>query len=158
MHSNIPFRYLLHYLRGQIIPKKNCNFIFYIPFCLKLVCNCRRHKLWLIIIIIIIIRYLQYIATYLGHFQPKLNIKLKTILHVTNTLSGPGSSVGIATDYGLGGPESNPGGEEFSVRPDRTKGHPSLLYNGYWVFTGSTGGRGVGLTPTPSSAESPRKE
>ena len=26
---------------------------------------------------------------------------------------GPGSSVGIATDYGLDGPGSNPGGEEI---------------------------------------------
>ena len=26
---------------------------------------------------------------------------------------GPGSSVGIATDYGLEGPESNPGGDEI---------------------------------------------
>ena len=31
---------------------------------------------------------------------------------------GPGSSVGIATDYGLGGPGSNPGGEEI-FRPSR---------------------------------------
>jgi hypothetical protein len=27
--------------------------------------------------------------------------------------SGPGNSVGIATDYGLDGPRSNPGGNEF---------------------------------------------
>jgi len=27
--------------------------------------------------------------------------------------SGPGSSVGIATDYGLEGPESNSGGDEI---------------------------------------------
>ena len=27
--------------------------------------------------------------------------------------SGPGSSVGIATDYGLDGSESNPGGDEI---------------------------------------------
>ena len=26
---------------------------------------------------------------------------------------GPGSSVGIASDYGLGGPGSNPGGDEI---------------------------------------------
>ena len=31
---------------------------------------------------------------------------------------GPGSSVGIATDYGLDGPGSNPGGDEIS-RPSR---------------------------------------
>jgi hypothetical protein len=32
---------------------------------------------------------------------------------------GPGSSVGIATDYGLDGPESNPGGDKI-FRPYRT--------------------------------------
>jgi len=31
---------------------------------------------------------------------------------------GPGSSVGIVTDYGLHGPGSNPGGDE-SFRPSR---------------------------------------
>ena len=31
---------------------------------------------------------------------------------------GPGSSVVIATDYGLGGPGSNPGGDEI-FRPSR---------------------------------------
>ena len=30
----------------------------------------------------------------------------------------PGSSVGIATDYGFDGPRSNPGGDEIS-RPSR---------------------------------------
>jgi len=32
--------------------------------------------------------------------------------------SGPGSSVGIAIDYGLDGPGSNPGGDEI-FRPSR---------------------------------------
>ena len=31
---------------------------------------------------------------------------------------GPGSAVGIATDYGLDGPVSNPGGDEI-FRPSR---------------------------------------
>ena len=33
---------------------------------------------------------------------------------------GPGSSVGVATDYGLDGPGSNPGGDEIlrASRPD----------------------------------------
>ena len=34
------------------------------------------------------------------------------------SLFGPGSSVGIATDYGLDGPGSNPGGDEI-FRPSR---------------------------------------
>ena len=42
-------------------------------------------------------------------------------------LCGPGSSVSIATDYGLEGPESNPGGTRFSARPDRPWGPPSLV-------------------------------
>jgi len=37
---------------------------------------------------------------------------------ITLTLSGPGSSVGIATDYGLDGPGSNLGGDEI-FRPSR---------------------------------------
>ena len=34
-----------------------------------------------------------------------------TVLYIYK--SGPGSSVGIATDYGLDGPGSNPGGDEI---------------------------------------------
>ena len=37
---------------------------------------------------------------------------------VLEALCGPGSSVGIATDYGLDGPGSNPGGNEI-FRPSR---------------------------------------
>jgi len=49
---------------------------------------------------------------------------------------GPGSSVGIATGYGLNGPgiESRWGDEIFRTCPDRPWGPPSLLYNGYRVF------------------------
>jgi len=60
---------------------------------------------------------------------------------------GLGSSVVIATDYGLDGPGSNPGGDEIYLTcPDRPWGPPSLLYNGYWVFPG---GKDVTLTPHP---------
>jgi len=54
----------------------------------------------------------------------------------THMLCGQGSSVGIATDYGLDGPGSNPSGDEISARPYRPWGPPSLLYNGYRVFPG----------------------
>ena len=37
----------------------------------------------------------------------------------TATICRPGSSVGIATDYGLDGPGSNSGGDEIS-RPTRS--------------------------------------
>jgi len=40
------------------------------------------------------------------------------------TESGPGSSVGIATDYGLDGPGSNPGGDEI-FRPSRPALEPT---------------------------------
>jgi len=48
---------------------------------------------------------------------------------------GPGSSVGIATDYGLDGPgiESR-WAARFSTPPDRPWVLHSLLYNGYRVF------------------------
>jgi hypothetical protein len=57
---------------------------------------------------------------------------------VTLFLCGPGSVVGIATGYGLDGPESNPGGGEiFRTSPDRPWGPPSLLYKRYRLFPGS---------------------
>ena len=37
-----------------------------------------------------------------------------------------GSSVGIATDYGMDGPESNPGGDEI-FRPSRQALGPTLF-------------------------------
>ena len=50
-----------------------------------------------------------------------------------------GSSVGIATGYGLEGPriESRWGDEIFRTCSDRPWGPPSLLYNWYRVFPGS---------------------
>jgi len=69
------------------------------------------------------------------------------------TISGPGSSVGIATDYGLDGPGSNPGGDEI-FRPSKPAlGPPSLLHNGYRVFPGGKvrPGRAADHSP-PSSA------
>jgi hypothetical protein len=49
-----------------------------------------------------------------------------------------GSSVGIATGYGLDGFRgSNPGGGEiFRTRPERHGGPSRLPYNGYRVFPG----------------------
>ena len=44
--------------------------------------------------------------------------KICIIYYVPSIHSGPGSSVGIATDYGLDGPGSNPGGDEI-FRPSR---------------------------------------
>ena len=52
-------------------------------------------------------------------------------------VSGPVSSVGIATDYGPDGPEiESRWGEIFRNCPYRPWGPPSLLYNWYRVFPG----------------------
>jgi len=50
---------------------------------------------------------------------------------------GPGSSVGIATDYGLDGPGSNPGGDEI-FRPSRPAlgAHPASYTMGTRSFPG----------------------
>jgi len=40
-----------------------------------------------------------------------------------NSVCGPGSSVGIATDYGLDGPGSNPGGDEIFCQYRPAMGH-----------------------------------
>ena len=62
---------------------------------------------------------------------------------------GPGSSVGIVTDYGLDGP----GIESRCGEIFRPWGPPSLLYNGYRVFPGGKiqPGRAADHSP-PSSA------
>ena len=49
---------------------------------------------------------------------------------------GPGSSVGITTDYGLEVRDRIPVVKRFSARPDRHWGPPRLLYNGYWFCAG----------------------
>ena len=69
-------------------------------------------------------------------------------------IRGPGSSVGIATGYGLDGPGSNPGGgsEIFRTCPDRPWGPPSLLYNGYRVFPGGKERPGRDVDPSPPSS------
>ena len=69
-------------------------------------------------------------------------------------ISGPGSSVGIANDYGLDGPGSNPGGEEvFHTCPDRPWGPRSLVNNGYRVFPGGKvrSGRAADHSPLSSA-------
>ena len=62
---------------------------------------------------------------------------------------GPGSSVAITTDYGLGGPGTESRCGKIFHRPDRPWEPPNLLYNGYRVFPGGRKRPGVTLNPHP---------
>jgi hypothetical protein len=54
----------------------------------------------------------------------------------------------LATGWTVWG--SNPGGSEiFRTRPDLPWGLPSLLYNGYWVFSEDKTTGAWRLPPTP---------
>jgi hypothetical protein len=70
---------------------------------------------------------------------------------------GPGSSVGIATDYGLDGPGIEfLWGEVFGC-PHWPWGPPSLLYNGYPVFPGGKVRLGRAVDHSPSSNAAVKK-
>ena len=72
---------------------------------------------------------------------------------------GPGSSDGIATDYGLDGPGSNPGGKEI-FHPSRSAlgTHPASCEMGTGSFPGVKCGRGVLLTTHPPSSAAVTEE
>jgi len=61
---------------------------------------------------------------------------------------GPGNSVGIATEYGLDGPGSNPGGDEI-FRPGA---HPASCKMGTGSFLRVEEAGVWGLPPPSSSA------
>jgi hypothetical protein len=66
------------------------------------------------------------------------------------TSRGPGSSVGIATDYGLDGPGSNPGGDEIFRSSRSVPGaQPASCKMGTRCFPGVKCGRGLLLTTHP---------
>jgi len=57
--------------------------------------------------------------TVAGHWCKRLcALLLQDFCYITTRICGPVSSVGIATDYGLDGPGSNPGGDDI-FRPSR---------------------------------------
>ena len=55
--------------------------------------------------------------------QTQLYRSIFGFLNTTISISGPGSSVGIAIDYGLDGPGSNPGGDEIFRPSSPALGH-----------------------------------
>jgi len=66
-------------------------------------------------------------------------------------MCGPGSSVGIATGYGLDGPgKESRWGARFSAPVQTGPGaHPTSCTMGTVYFPGVKSGRGVTLTPHP---------
>jgi len=66
---------------------------------------------------------------------------------------GPGSSVGIATGYGLDGPGIEPRwGRDFPHLSRPALEPTSLLYNGYRVFPGGKERPGRDADPSPPSS------
>jgi hypothetical protein len=90
--------------------------------------------------------------TYCPQSWPRQPQASRSLCPILSIYCGPGSSVGIATDYGLNGPGIESRWEIF--RPSRLDlGPTSLLYNGYRVFPGGKLllGRAVDHSP-PSNA------
>jgi hypothetical protein len=87
-----------------------------------------------------------------SNFVERRQCKCNAIFKLNFETCGPGSSVGIPTGYGLDGPgiESR-WGEIFHNCPDRPWGLPSLLYNGYRVFSGGRKRLGRDADPSPPS-------
>ena len=78
-------------------------------------------------------------------------VPMSYIKHDLCETGGPGSSVGIATGYGLDGPgiESRWGGEIFRTCPDSSRAQPASCTMGTGSFSGVKSGLGVTLTPQP---------
>jgi len=72
--------------------------------------------------------YVSVDAVRTGTWLPTIrcNVRITSYIQCPSDTSGPGSSDGIATDYGLDGPGSNPGGDE-TFRPSRPALGPTKL-------------------------------
>ena len=94
----------------------------------------------------------NYMIFYLDSHIPI--VKCKIFRRVMLRFGGPGSSVGIVTEYGLDGPGIESRWGEIFRRPDRPWGPPSLLYNGYRFFPAGKMRPERDVDPSPpSSAE-----
>ena len=78
--------------------------------------------------------------------------KHNMLIYIIYIICGPGSSVGIATNYGLDGPGSNPGGDEI-FRPSRPALGPTQPPV-KWVFPGGKLGPGRAADHSPPSSAS----
>jgi len=84
---------------------------------------------------------------------------MKILYTYDNLTCGPGSSVGIATDYVLDGPRSNLGGDEFFSPVQTGPGtHPASCTMGTGSFPGVNCGRSVLLTIHPPSSDAVMEE
>ena len=93
--------------------------------------------------------YLFFFGVYNTNSTVNFKSQLLKFYHVLYTSEWAGSSVGIATGYGLDGPGIKPrwGGEIFPTCPDRPGAHPAFCTMGTGSFSGVKKGRGVTLTP-----------
>jgi hypothetical protein len=88
----------------------------------------------------------------INHLNPEISLNYVSNVTSYHTSSGPGSSVGIATGYGLDSPGIESRWVEiFRTCPDRPCGPPSLPYNEYRVFPGSKERPGRDARPSPPS-------
>jgi hypothetical protein len=72
---------------------------------------------------------------------------------------GPGSSVGIATDFGLDGPGSNPGGgRDFPPVQTGPEAHPAFCTMGTWSFPGGKMRPGCAADHSPPSSATVMEE
>ena len=132
-------------LKNKEYKQKICHFIRSIGMC----------RMWWFLAVLRTFFHSSLLCTFSCHPSPptilpsSLTSSCHLFLGLPLNLSRD-SVVSIATRYGLEGQgiESR-WGEFFRTYPDRLRGPPSLLYNGYRVFPGGKGGRGVMLTTHP---------
>ena len=113
----LPFFFPKYLINGKIFGGGgllNIKCVFYLQHLSKNYLSLRIHEQD---IIINVHRSSCKVAVILVGFERNLNF-LDRFTKTTQTTRGPGSWVGIATDYGLDGQGSNPGGDEI-FRPSR---------------------------------------
>ena len=90
--------------------------------------------------------------------EPQCLYKGALYFYLMCNLCGPGSSVDIATGYGLDGPGiESQWSEILRTCPDRPWGPPRLLYNGYRVFPGGKERPKRDADPSPPCVSCSRK-